>query len=136
MSQPTGIDPQALARGIQGRRLALDLSQADLAIRAKVTAPYIWRLESGRAKRPSADHLERIASALGLTDWRQLMQPPSADANPPKATKRPSAIATSGPDESRMSDADLEKLRQIMREEIERSFAKRGMPPPTEDELP
>lgn len=136
MAHPSEIDTHALGRRILDRRLALDMSQTDLAYKARVSPSYVSKLESGRTQRPGAEVMERIAHALGLSDWRQLMQPPSADANPPKAAKRPTAIATSGPDESRMSDADLEKLRQIMREEIERSFAKRGMPPPTEDELP
>jgi HTH-type transcriptional regulator, competence development regulator len=42
------------------------LSQADLAEKAGVTAPYITQLETGKKANPSLDVLRRLAKALGV----------------------------------------------------------------------
>ena len=51
------------AQRLKGARLALGLSQLDLATQAQVTASYISRLEAGGAA-PGIDLLERLAQAL------------------------------------------------------------------------
>ena len=43
-----------------------DLSQAELARRAKLSAPSVWALEQGKTRMPKYQTLERIAKALGV----------------------------------------------------------------------
>jgi transcriptional regulator with XRE-family HTH domain len=47
-------------------RTERELTQRDLAKRAKVTEAYISQLESGRRKNPSLPVLKRLAKALGV----------------------------------------------------------------------
>lgn len=47
-------------------RLSRGMTQAELARQARVTASYIWRLETGRAA-PGIDLVDRLAKALGTT---------------------------------------------------------------------
>lgn len=54
-----------------GQRIALERvarqwNQSDLARRAGVSVSYVNRLEAGSYKRPSAEKLSMVASALGL----------------------------------------------------------------------
>ncbi len=49
---------------LSAMRLAAGLSQAQLAIRAQTTQPYIARIERGQAD-PGTDMIARIAGALG-----------------------------------------------------------------------
>ena len=58
------IDRRSLGKRIQQARLALDLTQAQLAKRMRTTQSVIARLESGRA-RPSTKTLEKLAQATG-----------------------------------------------------------------------
>ena len=48
-------------------RLATGFSQAQLAVRAGTTQPYIAKIEAGRAD-PSTDMIARIAQALGVDE--------------------------------------------------------------------
>lgn len=45
------------------RRLSLE----ELARRAQISKSYLWQLEKGRSKRPSAEILYKVAMALGTT---------------------------------------------------------------------
>jgi ribosome-binding protein aMBF1 (putative translation factor) len=53
-----------IGQAVRERRLALGLSQTDLAARAGMTQPALSRLEAGGAV-PTIPVLERIAGALG-----------------------------------------------------------------------
>jgi transcriptional regulator with XRE-family HTH domain len=52
---------------IRRRRKALDMTQADLAQRARLTQGYISQLESGRSKAPSLQVAQRLARALDMS---------------------------------------------------------------------
>lgn len=52
---------------IKRYRKELGMSQADLARKAKVSAPYVSELEAGLGKRPSGEILLRLADALEVT---------------------------------------------------------------------
>lgn len=43
------------------------LSLEELARRAQISKSYLWQMEKGRSKRPSAEILYRLATALGTT---------------------------------------------------------------------
>jgi ribosome-binding protein aMBF1 (putative translation factor) len=53
-----------IGHSVRERRLALGLSQTDLAARASMTQPALSRLEAGGSV-PTIPVLERIAAALG-----------------------------------------------------------------------
>jgi transcriptional regulator with XRE-family HTH domain len=57
--------------GLGGRlkqlRSELGLTQAEVARRAGVSAPYLSELEGGHGRRPSGEVLLRLAEALGVT---------------------------------------------------------------------
>jgi transcriptional regulator with XRE-family HTH domain len=59
----------ALARRIRELREAKGMSLDDLASKAKISKTYLWELEKDEAgqKRPSADVLLRLATALSTT---------------------------------------------------------------------
>ncbi len=59
----------SLAEKIRNLREANDLSLDELAARAKISKTYLWELEQDTAgtKKPSADVLLRIATALSTT---------------------------------------------------------------------
>src|SRR5438874_2164620 len=63
-----GVDEASLASFLKARRLSLQprLSQEALARGAKLSLPYIQKMEQGRAGNPSEEVLARIASALRL----------------------------------------------------------------------
>lgn len=74
--------PLALARGewmtgigqwIRERRLALGLTQTDLAKRAGLDQSTISAIEIGRTKWPSAEVRRPLARALGVTDLQLLV---------------------------------------------------------------
>jgi transcriptional regulator with XRE-family HTH domain len=56
----------AFAARLRERRLALGLTQAQLAERAMLSANHVNSLEAGRAA-PGLDVMDRLASALGTT---------------------------------------------------------------------
>lgn len=64
--------------GIRRLRRALDLTLADVAARAGVSAPFLSQVENGRS-RPSMKSLQRIADALDTTAVQLL-----ASADPPR----------------------------------------------------
>jgi transcriptional regulator with XRE-family HTH domain len=55
-----------MALALRKHRGAAGLSRFDLAVRAHVTESYVTAIETGR-RRPSADAIARLASALGIT---------------------------------------------------------------------
>lgn len=57
----------ALNDRIKQRREEKGLTAIELAQRAEISKGYLSEIESGRAPRPSADVLYRIATALGTT---------------------------------------------------------------------
>ena len=57
---------RGLGRMIKKFREAKELTQAQLAKKAKVERPYITMLETGAKKNPSLATLRRIAKALGV----------------------------------------------------------------------
>lgn len=58
--------PKRLAKVIQRLREERDMTQRDLAAKAKVTPGYIAQLEMGSKKNPSLDVLKKLAKALGV----------------------------------------------------------------------
>lgn len=67
------------------RRLALDMSQEDLARRADVSHSYVSKLENGLVKRPGAVTLSRVAMALGYASIEELVR--SAPTAPPRQVR-------------------------------------------------
>jgi len=55
-----------LGRNIREFRLSSNMSQADLADKAKIRQPLISKMERGRGN-PTLDSIVRIARALGVT---------------------------------------------------------------------
>jgi transcriptional regulator with XRE-family HTH domain len=51
---------------IRRLRKTKELSQVELAKRARIARPYLIRLESGQQKNPSLAILKRLAKALGV----------------------------------------------------------------------
>jgi HTH-type transcriptional regulator / antitoxin HipB len=68
--------PGDLAAAIRGRRTNLGLSQADLAVRAGVSRPWLSKVEAGKAS-VEFGLIIRLLEALGLTMNLKL-----ADARP------------------------------------------------------
>ena len=60
-------DSQQLGVRLRQFRQAGDLSQAEVAGRARVSKAYVSQLERGLCKQPSYEVLRRIATALGLS---------------------------------------------------------------------
>ncbi|MFC8126707.1 helix-turn-helix domain-containing protein [Streptomyces sp. NPDC057302] len=71
-------DTPQIGPGIRRLRRALDLTLADVAARAGVSAPFLSQVENGRS-RPSMGSLQRIADALDTTAVQLL-----ASADPPR----------------------------------------------------
>ncbi len=69
MAHHTSERSMSLAEKIRNLREANDLSLDELAARAKISKTYLWELEQDTAgtKKPSADVLLRIATALSTT---------------------------------------------------------------------
>ena len=65
-----------IGQAVRERRLALGLSQTELAARAGMTQPAISRLEAGRSV-PTIPVLERIAAGLGA-ELVVTLTPPAA----------------------------------------------------------
>jgi transcriptional regulator with XRE-family HTH domain len=61
------VGDNGLGERLKRYRKNVGMSQADLARRANVSAPYISELESGLGKRPSGEILLRLADALDVT---------------------------------------------------------------------
>ncbi|GAA1944088.1 XRE family transcriptional regulator [Streptomyces durmitorensis] len=79
--EPSGASEAGTPRigpGIRRLRRALDLTLADVAARAGVSAPFLSQVENGRS-RPSMGSLQRIADALDTTAVQLL-----AAADPPR----------------------------------------------------
>lgn len=60
------MSPKRVGRVLKTLREQRELSQRDLAKKARVTQAYIALLEGGEKKNPSLDVLTRIAKALGV----------------------------------------------------------------------
>lgn len=79
---------------IQSLRIALGLSQREVADRAGLESSYISRLENGRHPSPSADVVGRIAAALGVDPDALLHRgsPDNPDVLRVKATPKHKAL--------------------------------------------
>ncbi len=60
------MTPKRLATVLRERREHANMTQEELAKRAKVTRSYIAVLEAGHKKNPSLDIMKRLARALGV----------------------------------------------------------------------
>ncbi|MFG2653105.1 helix-turn-helix domain-containing protein [Streptomyces sp. NPDC048436] len=92
-------DAPQVGPGIRRLRRALDLTLADVAERAGVSAPFLSQVENGRS-RPSMGSLQRIADALDTTAVQLL-----ASADPPRpvdVVRGGSASVGEGEGEGRM----------------------------------
>jgi transcriptional regulator with XRE-family HTH domain len=80
------MDAQAVvARNIRRLRVALGLSQENLAVDAGIDRTYVSRLERG-LENPTVAVLERLATALGATIPDFFLVPPPGE--PPPAPLR------------------------------------------------
>ncbi|GAA3086435.1 helix-turn-helix domain-containing protein [Streptomyces rectiviolaceus] len=77
-SESSDAGTPQIGPGIRRLRRALDLTLADVAARAGVSAPFLSQVENGRS-RPSMGSLQRIADALDTTAVQLL-----ASAEPPR----------------------------------------------------
>lgn len=86
-SDATMADEQAqrqaklIGRAVRDRRTDRGWNQSDLARKAGVRPSYVNRLEAGGYLRPSANHLTKIAEALGCR-LADLTDPVPADIEP------------------------------------------------------
>lgn len=78
MGTSDASDVPQIGPGIRRLRRALDLTLADVAARAGVSAPFLSQVENGRS-RPGMGSLQRIADALDTTAVQLL-----ASADPPR----------------------------------------------------
>jgi len=60
------MSPRRLATVLRELRAEQNLTQEELAKRAKMTRSYVAVLEAGHKKNPSLDVLKRLAKALGV----------------------------------------------------------------------
>ena len=60
------MSPRRLATVIKEQRQRANLTQEELAKRAKVARSYVALIESGRKKNPSLDIIKKLARALGV----------------------------------------------------------------------
>jgi transcriptional regulator with XRE-family HTH domain len=60
------MSPRMLTTVIRQRREAANLTQEELAKRAKVARSYVALIEAGHKKNPSLEILKRLARALGV----------------------------------------------------------------------
>ncbi len=58
--------PRDLAAAVRGRRASLGLSQAELALRAGVSRPWLSKVEAGKTK-AEFDLIIRLLDTLGMT---------------------------------------------------------------------
>ena len=61
------MTPQRLATVIRTLRSRNNMTQEELAKRAKITRSHLSLLEAGHRKNPSLDILKRLARALGVS---------------------------------------------------------------------
>lgn len=107
----------SLAERIREIRKAKELSLDDLASKAGISKTYLWELEKDLAgeKRPSADVLLRIASALTATiadllDLPTVSAPNGAVEVPPSLLEFRNRMQTLG---AALSDEDLRDLAAV-----------------------
>lgn len=107
----------SLAERIREIRKAKDLSLDDLASKAGISKTYLWELEKdlAGAKRPSADVLLRIASALTATiadllELPTVSAPSGAVEVPPSLLEFRRRMQTLG---AALSDEDLRDLAAV-----------------------
>jgi len=67
-----------IAANVRRYRQMQDLTLPELAVRANVSKAFLWEIETGKAKRPGAEVLLRIADALGVTIAHLLDRLPAA----------------------------------------------------------
>lgn len=60
------MTPRRMSTVIRELRAAKDMTQDELAKRAKVARGYLAQLEAGHKKNPSLPTLKRLAKALGV----------------------------------------------------------------------
>jgi transcriptional regulator with XRE-family HTH domain len=60
------MSPRRLSTVLREIRAAKDMTQEELAKRAKVSRGYLADLEAGHRKNPSMDTVKRLARALGV----------------------------------------------------------------------
>lgn len=60
-----------IGKELKKARLAADLTQEQVASRAKITREYVSKLEAG-AYTPTTDVLMRVCAAMGTKAWRIL----------------------------------------------------------------
>lgn len=60
------MTPRRLSTMLRELRVQRDLTQEELAKRAKITRSHLSLLEAGHRKNPSLDVLKRLARALGV----------------------------------------------------------------------
>ena len=68
------MSPKRVGRVLKSLREQRELSQRDLAKRAKVTQAYIALLDGGNKKNPSLAVLTRLAKALGVSVTELLLE--------------------------------------------------------------
>lgn len=65
-SYQTGVvPPEPLGQRIKKERLALGMTQRDLAVALKITVPYVSKIETGR-ETPTTEKIVKVAEVLGL----------------------------------------------------------------------
>ncbi len=96
------------ALGERLRRLRQDkgLTMEKLAEAAGTSKSYIWELENRPAQRPSADKLNGIAKALGVTFQDLMGEAPPLDAEPEDVRFFRQYLG--------MNDADKDRYRQML----------------------
>jgi transcriptional regulator with XRE-family HTH domain len=83
IAKEVDVGDNGLGTRLKRYRKEMGMSQADLARKAEVSAPYVSELEGGLGKRPSGEILLKLANALDVTIAELLGQdirPGDADA--------------------------------------------------------
>ena len=104
------MDGNGIGDRLKEYRKGLGMSQADLARKSGVSAPYVSELESGLGKRPSGEILLRLANALEVTIadlLGQVIRP--GDGDPPV----PDSSLLEFAKERRLPRSDVEMLASI-----------------------
>jgi transcriptional regulator with XRE-family HTH domain len=88
-------DRQALGQRLSTARVALGLTQLQLAVRAGVHARTVAGLERGATQRPHQDTVRRLARALGVSlTWLQTGQAMPAPTHDHAGTRFSMAVAS------------------------------------------
>ena len=104
------MDGNGIGDRLKEYRKGLGMSQADLARKSGVSAPYVSELESGLGKRPSGEILLRLANALEVTIADLLGQDiRPGDGDPPV----PDSSLLEFAKERRLPRSDVEMLASI-----------------------